>query len=85
MKIVFVTGVAGFIGSNLANELLKRNYKVIGVDNFSQGLKRNIENLLGHSAFEFHEGDVPRQGIDAVEHKGDVVEMKPLHPPPPQI
>jgi len=34
MKTVLVTGAAGFVGSNLATELLKRGYRVVGVDNF---------------------------------------------------
>ena len=33
MKIL-ITGAAGFIGFNLANQLLKRNYKIYGIDNF---------------------------------------------------
>ena len=34
MKIVVVTGAAGFIGSNLTHALLERGYRVVGVDNF---------------------------------------------------
>ena len=34
MKSVFITGVAGFIGYNLSEFLLKKNYKVYGIDNF---------------------------------------------------
>ena len=37
-----ITGVAGFIGSNLLESLLKNNQKVVGVDNFSTGFKRNL-------------------------------------------
>ena len=36
-----ITGVAGFIGSNLLENLLKNNQKVIGVDNFSTGFKKS--------------------------------------------
>lgn len=42
VKHVLVTGGAGFIGSNLADELIKRNYKVTIVDNESTGLKENV-------------------------------------------
>lgn len=39
---ILVTGVAGFIGSNLASCLLQQGYKVIGFDNLSYGLKENV-------------------------------------------
>lgn len=42
-KIWLVTGVAGFIGSNLLEELLLLNQRVIGLDNFSTGYMENIE------------------------------------------
>ena len=57
-KSVLITGVAGFIGSNLAKELLRRNYRVVGIDNFSQGLRRNIKELFKDSSFSFMKGDV---------------------------
>ncbi len=58
MATVLITGVAGFIGSNLAEELLRRGYRVIGIDNYSQGYKRNIENLFKLPTFNFYEEDV---------------------------
>lgn len=57
MKIL-VTGVAGFIGSNLAQALLDRDYMVVGVDNMSQGDKLNLAPLLRHPSFEMHYIDV---------------------------
>ena len=42
---VLITGVAGFIGSNLASSHLKAGDTVIGIDNFSTGTKANLENL----------------------------------------
>jgi UDP-glucose 4-epimerase len=57
MKIL-ITGVAGFIGSNLAKQLLKLNYKVIGIDNLSYGNLRNIEELKGTNDFKFLFGDI---------------------------
>jgi UDP-glucose 4-epimerase len=41
-KTVLVTGGAGFIGSNMADELINRGYKVVILDNLSTGLKENI-------------------------------------------
>lgn len=58
-----VTGVAGFIGSNLLEMLLSLGQRVVGVDNFSTGHRRNLEDALeqaGSSAadFRFIEGDI---------------------------
>jgi UDP-N-acetylglucosamine 4-epimerase len=59
-----ITGVAGFIGSNLLEALLKLNQKVIGLDNFSTGYRHNLEQvkeLVGPEAwsnFNFIEGDI---------------------------
>lgn len=58
MKSILITGVAGFIGSNLARELLKRGYKVKGIDNFSQGFMRNIEEFKKNKSFSFFKGDI---------------------------
>ena len=44
---VLITGVAGFIGSSLANAHLGQGDEVYGVDNFSTGQHRNLENLEG--------------------------------------
>ena len=59
-----VTGVAGFIGSNLAEFLLKNNQKVVGVDNFSTGYQKNLDDVLASvgadaaANFSFIEGDI---------------------------
>jgi UDP-glucose 4-epimerase len=55
---VFITGVAGFIGSNLANELLRLKHEVIGIDNMSYGNFRNINQLLNNHHFKFIFGDI---------------------------
>jgi len=63
-KTWLVTGVAGFIGSNLLETLLKHNQRVIGLDNFSTGHKRNLDEVksLVTSAqwknFQFINGDI---------------------------
>ncbi len=44
MKIM-ITGVAGFIGSNLALALLDQGYDVVGIDNMSQGHPLNLGDL----------------------------------------
>jgi UDP-glucose 4-epimerase len=53
-----ITGVAGFIGSNLADALLQRGHGVIGLDDLSMGSLRNIEHHTGCPNFEFHLADV---------------------------
>ena len=63
-KTWLITGVAGFIGSNLLETLLKLNQNVIGLDNFSTGHRSNLEkvkSLLGEERYKkFHliEGDI---------------------------
>jgi UDP-glucose 4-epimerase len=58
MKKILITGVAGFIGSNLTRKLLDSNYGVIGVDNLSHGFKHNINEFLNCKDFEFYKMDV---------------------------
>ena len=55
---VVITGVAGFIGSNLAAELLRRGYRVTGVDNMSQGDPLNLAAFTEDPAFELRRIDI---------------------------
>jgi UDP-glucose 4-epimerase len=57
MKIL-VTGAAGFIGSNLTAELLRRGHAVVGVDNLSQGSLLNLSDVVSHTSFDFREVDI---------------------------
>lgn len=57
MKIL-VTGVAGFIGSNLTQALLERGHTVVGVDNMSQGEPLNMIGFANHPAYTFHQLDI---------------------------
>ncbi|MFA0456305.1 NAD-dependent epimerase/dehydratase family protein [Vibrio breoganii] len=82
-KTWLVTGVAGFIGSNLLEALLKLNQKVIGLDNFATGHKRNLDEvrvlveLEQWQKFTFIEGDIRNyedcqnatEGVDYVLHQ----------------
>jgi len=51
-KKIMVTGVAGFLGSHLAEKLAEMNYKVIGVDNMSGGYKDNIPKNIEFFNFD---------------------------------
>ena len=58
-----VTGVAGFIGSHLAEKLLAEGHEVVGVDNFLDNYPRafketNLASCLGHARFEFVGADL---------------------------
>lgn len=78
-----VTGVAGFIGSHLAETLLKLDQFVVGLDNFATGKRANLEQVQAAvspaqwARFAFHEGDIRspescRQvcaGVDYVLHQ----------------
>lgn len=63
-KTWLITGVAGFIGSNLAEALLQLNQKVISLDNFATGHRYNLEHIKNSVSFEqwerftFVEGDI---------------------------
>jgi UDP-glucose 4-epimerase len=54
----FVTGAAGFIGSNLADRLLALGHEVIGYDNFSTGQEGFLDRALPHSSFRLVKGDL---------------------------
>lgn len=57
-KKILITGGAGFLGANLSERLLNEGNKVICLDNFYTGFKRNVEHLLDHPDFELVEHDV---------------------------
>jgi len=72
---ILVTGGAGFIGSSLADELIRRGAKVTIIDNLITGFRENLEEVEGD--FEFIEGDIAdseimgraAKGIDFIFHE----------------
>ncbi len=61
MKKVIITGVAGFIGSHLADRFVKEGYYVIGIDNFLTGNPDNIKHLGNNENFHFIEKDLGKE------------------------
>jgi UDP-glucose 4-epimerase len=57
MEKVFVTGAAGFIGSNLVDRLLRDGRSVVGFDNFSTGQNEFLEGALKNPKFQLIRGD----------------------------
>lgn len=57
---VLLTGVAGFLGSNLAERLLLEGHEVLGVDNLSTGQARNLARLRRYPRFSFLKADVSK-------------------------
>jgi len=58
MKKVVVTGGAGFIGSHLAEELAKRGYHIVILDDLSTGRTENIEGLVKKDNVQFIQGSI---------------------------
>jgi UDP-glucose 4-epimerase len=65
---IIVTGVAGFVGSNLAKSLLDLKHEVIGIDNLSAGTAANIDERV-----KFFEADIRDPKIHTLFHRGDAV------------
>jgi UDP-glucose 4-epimerase len=73
---ILVTGAAGFIGSNLVAELLRRDHSVVGFDNLSQGSRLNLADFSDHFSFDFREADIrdelairdAAEGCDTIVH-----------------
>lgn len=82
-KTWLITGVAGFIGSNLLETLLRLDQYVVGLDNFATGHQRNLDEVKSSvsaeqwARFRFNEGDIRNlevchrvcAGVDYVLHQ----------------
>lgn len=82
-KTWLITGVAGFIGSNLLEKMLKLNQNVVGLDNFATGHQHNLDEVQSlvkpeqWANFKFYEGDIRNfedcqkacAGVDYVLHQ----------------
>jgi len=73
VKKILITGGAGFIGSNLCEELLEASKEVVCLDNFSTGKFENIRHLFDYKNFHLIVGDIRniddcRQAMEGVEY-----------------
>ncbi|WP_430426578.1 SDR family oxidoreductase [Maribacter litoralis] len=74
---ILVTGGAGFIGSNLCNELIQNGNQVICLDNFATGKRKNLASIVNHQNFTLIEGDIRNlsdcqkacDGVDYILHQ----------------
>ena len=55
---VLITGVAGFLGSHLADRFIDEGHDVVGIDNLLTGAKTNLDHLDDHRGFTFIEANV---------------------------
>ena len=58
MNSILISGAAGFIGSHLCDFFLKKQFKVIAIDNFMTGSMKNINHHLKNKNFNFIEHDI---------------------------
>lgn len=55
---ILISGAAGFLGSHLADRLLREGHSVVGVDNLCTGFRENIQHLDDEPRFEFLDQDI---------------------------
>lgn len=68
--LAFLVGVAGFLGSQLAEELLKKDIQVIGIDDLSLGSKDNLKELVKDKNFHFL-----NEAVDSIEFSEQIREL----------
>ena len=84
-SIAIVTGGCGFIGSHLADYLIKLNFEVVVIDNLSVGRRENISHLNENSKFTFVDADISNfdliepifRGADLVFHLAALADIVP--------
>jgi len=73
-KVALITGGAGFIGSHLAERLIREGFKVLAFDNLTTGSRSNLSRIIGHPNFEFVLGDITNEEqLSRLVKKSDIV------------
>lgn len=77
---VLITGAAGFVGCNLAKELIARGHTVFGVDNLCRGSRANLAGIADHPDFAFAEVEMTdleayRQTVAAFHERSPITEV----------
>ena len=62
-KKILITGCAGFIGSNLVEFFLKKNFQIIGIDNLSTGNIKFLNKAIKKKNFKFYKKDLLKDNI----------------------
>lgn len=82
-RVILVTGGAGFIGSHLIPELLKRGHSVVTLDNLCSGNMQNLKEVLDNPDFTFISGDIRDsatlkkafRGVNSIVHLAALIDV----------
>ena len=76
MKKIFITGICGFLGSNLAHYFQSEGYKVYGIDNLSRkGTEKNLNLLRKSGIIVFKKNLAELKKFDLVKKKNSFKEI----------
>ena len=79
-KKILITGVAGFLGSHLADKLIEMGHKIVGVDNMLCGYKDNIPKSIDFHKIDccnLKEMNEAKKGVDVVYHTAAKARVQP--------
>jgi len=77
MKNILVSGGVGFIGTNLVKELVKQNYNVISIDNYSFGSKENEIDGVKYYNYDIEDIDKITESVDVCFHLCAMARVQP--------
>ena len=77
MKNILITGGVGFIGTNLVKELVKQNYNVISIDNYSFGSKENEIDGVKYYNYDIEDIDKITESVDVCFHLCAMARVQP--------